>query len=404
MMSKGVMTVLMLLLSCFKTAWFSSQEPPTAANSTHQELTYVSYINGASSDGQKEFQVAMGKKLDLDLETGASLIIQGWDKEVVSVRANMSGRDARDAKIQYDQTDSGLEISSRYVGDRRNYSTDLDLQIMVPSRFDIEIDSMGGEVSITKVEGAISGKTMGGELTLAELKGDLSLTTMGGDISLTDSVVDGEVKTMGGDVTLQDVMGNVRGSTMGGDVVYKNVKKNASSPVQKEVKVTSMGGEINVDDAPFGADVQTMGGNVHVRSASQFVKAETMGGDIDLDSVDGWIQATTMGGNVTATMVGDPSSGKRDVDITSNGGDITLTVPDGLSMNFDIELAYTRNRPGDYKIISDFNIKQEESKQWHENGGTPRKYIEGTGIVGSGANRIKIHTINGDVTIKKGTK
>ncbi len=403
-MSKGIMTMLMLLLSCFKTAWFSSPEPTQTAQLPPQELTYVSYSYEESASNQKEFRVAMGKKLSLDLETGASLDIQGWDQEVVSVKFQKSGRDADECNVSFDESASGVEITSRYMGHGRSHSSDLDFQIMVPNRFDIEIDSMGGEVNIAKVQGKISGKTMGGELALADLKGALSLTTMGGDISLSNSVVDGEVKTMGGDVTLQDVTGTVQGSTMGGNVIYNNVKRNPLSPVKQEVKVSSMGGEIKVDEAPFGADVQTMGGDIHVRSASEYVRAETMGGNIELDAVDGSIQAETMGGNVSANMVGDPSKGKRDVDIQSYGGDITLTVPDGLSMDFDIELAYTKNRSGDYRIISDFDMNQKESSEWDHEDGTSRKYIYGTGTVGSGANKIKIRTINGDVTIKKGAK
>jgi len=40
-------------------------------------------------------------------------------------------------------------------------------------------------------------------------------------------------------------------------------------------------------------------------------------------------------------MVGDPAKGKRDVEIQSMGGDIILTVPSALSMDFDIRLTYT---------------------------------------------------------------
>ena len=406
MISKGIISVLMLLLSCFKTAWFSAPAPAqmAAANVQAAEITYVSYTYGEASDGQKEFPTEPGKKLVLDMETGASLTIQGWEKNSISVQLNRKGRDDRNSELNYKQTPEGLEISSEYQGDRGSYSSDLDLEIMVPSRYNIEIDSSGGDLNITNVDGNISGKTMGGELTLAELKGNLKLTTMGGDISLKDSVVDGEVKTMGGDVTLQDVSGTVEGSTMGGNVVYNNVKKNAASSVKKEVKVNSMGGEIKVDEAPYGADVKTMGGDIEVHSASEYVKAETMGGNINIDAVDGWIRAKTMGGDVIANMVGSASKDKRDVDITSYGGDITLTVPEGLPMNFDIELAYTKNREGDYKIISDFAMDQKESSGWDDHDGTPRRYINGTGSVNGGSNTIKIRTINGDVRIKKAGK
>jgi DUF4097 and DUF4098 domain-containing protein YvlB len=108
-----------------------------------------------------------------------------------------------------------------------------------------------------------------------------------------------------------------------------------------------------------------------------------------------------MGGNVEATMTGDPSDGKRSVALTSMAGDITLSVPAGLSMDIDIELAYTEGHDGDYAIKSDFPVKQEVSPEWERDNGSPRKIIHGTGNVAGGSNRVTIKTVNGNVTIRK---
>jgi DUF4097 and DUF4098 domain-containing protein YvlB len=188
---------------------------------------------------------------------------------------------------------------------------------------------------------------------------------------------------------------------MGGNVVYKNVKPRNGKSTGKVVHITTMGGSINVSDAPEGAEVHTMGGKIHIRSAKQFVSAKTMGGDIEIDDIDGWVKATTMGGNIEVTMTGDPDKGKRDVTLSSMGGDITLTVPGGLSMNVDIELVFTEKRQGKYKIFSDFDIKEEISDKWDFGNGTPRKTIHGTATLKGGKNRIKIETINGNIYLKK---
>ncbi len=134
------------------------------------------------------------------------------------------------------------------------------------------------------------------------------------------------------------------------------------------------------------------------------MKAKTMGGDIDIDEIDGWIEVKTMGGDVSVVMTGNPEEGKRDVKISSKGGDISLTVPPGLSMKFDIELAYTKNRKRDYRIMSEFEIELEETDVWKRSAffGTPRKYIYGTGKISGGRNRIEIETVNGDIFIRAG--
>jgi DUF4097 and DUF4098 domain-containing protein YvlB len=164
-----------------------------------------------------------------------------------------------------------------------------------------------------------------------------------------------------------------------------------------------MGGEIEVDDAPGGADVSTMGGEIRIRSARKYIKAKTMGGEIKIDEIDGGVKATTMGGDVEVNMVGDPDKYDRDVVLSSMGGDIILTVPAGLSMDFDIKLTLThRARDDEYRIISDFPIDIEKSGDWDSMSRSDRRYIYGTGKVAGGKNKIRIDTINGDIIIKKG--
>lgn len=350
----------------------------------------------------REFNLAMGKRLRFDLNAGGSINITGWDREVVAVSANIGGRDGEAVEVGFREVPTGLEINARYGGVRKSYSTDLRLEVQVPRRLDIEIETMGGGIHIANVEGDISGRTMGGELVLSDLKGSLRLTTMGGAISLKRSQVNGKVETMGGEVLLEDVEGDVKGTSMGGKVIYKNVTGPSGQSTGDEVRITSMGGEIKVDSALSGANVSTMGGDIEIGTAARYVKAKTMGGDIRIGSLDGGVKATTMGGDVDVRMVGDPGQGDRAVELTSMGGDITLTVPDGLSMDIYIELAHTRNARESYQITSDFPLQQRESPDWVTDHGTPRKYLYGTGQFGGGRNRVVIKTINGNVRLKKG--
>jgi len=122
-----------------------------------------------------------------------------------------------------------------------------------------------------------------------------------------------------------------------------------------------------------------------------------MGGDIKIDSVDGTVEATSMAGDIAVNLTGD-----GDVTLVSMKGDITLVVPAGLSMEVDIQLAYTQNSARNFKIVSDFDIRQEETQQWDNEHGTPRRYIYGRGSIGGGRNKIKIETINGNIYLKRG--
>ncbi len=374
---------------------------------------------------EKEFDIAKGNKLILDLETGGSIYISGWDKDKVAVKVHVSRIDSDEYDIDFDAGSSRIRITSDHKGSwfkRHNRGGHFEFDIKVPSKFDIEVETMGGEVNIVDVAGKISGETMGGDLDFRNIEGDidfqtmgggirvekvtgfLNLETMGGNITISDSKADGKVSTMGGKILIEDVDGNLKGSTMGGKVTYRNVTGRSSDGRSDgdELSVNSLGGAISIDAAPQGASLETNGGEITVRSARKFVRAETLGGDIRIYEIDGWVKAKTLGGDVIVNMVGDPNKGRRDVTIASLGGDIELTVPDGLSMDFDIEIAYTKNARRDYEIISDFEITEERTDRWEGSGRDKRKFIYGTGQLGGGKNKIEIRTINGNVYIKRG--
>ena len=170
----------------------------------------------------REFKAAMGGRLEFDLDTGGRIEVIGWDRQLISVEVVKGGRDAAECRIDFQETGSGLRITSEYEGSGHSYSTNISFVVRVPRRFDLEFDSMGGGIHVCGVEGRISGKTMGGGLDLNNLGGTINLLTMGGGITLTNSEIEGKVETMGGRVLIENVQGDVRGSTMGGDVVRRN--------------------------------------------------------------------------------------------------------------------------------------------------------------------------------------
>ena len=97
-------------------------------------------------------------------------------------------------------------------------------------------------------------------------------------------------------------------------------------------------------------------------------------------------------------MVGDPGVGRRDVEISSMGGEVRLVVPDGLDMEVVIRLSYTRRHANkNYSIHTDFPLDIRTPDQWERKGGSPRKTIHGTGTIGAGTHKISIRTVNGNV-------
>jgi DUF4097 and DUF4098 domain-containing protein YvlB len=357
-----------------------------------------------------EFDVSPGGTIVFDLESGGSIQILGWDRSSAEISYAQTGRGySHDVKVE--ETRDGIRVSTE-PGVWDGQSKSLHFQVRLPRRFDVEFDTMGGGLHITDLEGKFSGTTMGGGFNLRETKGTVSLKTMGGSIQVTDSELDGSMSTMGGTVYLENVVGDLEATSMGGNVKYRNVRSRdgelraphgvSSRGMDEETVVLStMGGSIDVDDAPAGAAVHTMGGDIEIRNASRFVKAKTMGGDIEIEVDDGWVKATTMAGDVDVVIEEGLGDGGEGVELVSYSGDITLYVPEDLSMDLDLTIAYTRNSKQDFDIISDWDIDIEHSEDWDYDHGTPRKRIYGTGKVKGGRHSIVIETINGDIRLRK---
>jgi DUF4097 and DUF4098 domain-containing protein YvlB len=353
-----------------------------------------------------------GGKLTLNIEPGGSIQVKAADDNRLRVHIEERRECEPACRVDFDNDDGSVRIRAYNSGHPRRTKGELRFRIEVPKNYDLDLHTTGGSVSIDGVNGDIKGRTMGGGLEFANLSGRMDFSTMGGGVRVSDSELDGRVSTMGGNVTLDNVRGDLRGSTMGGNVTQRGDARAMSSSASRSVsssgnrsrssgvvRMRTMGGPIDVDDADEGADVETMGGNIHIGRAGADVRAMTMGGSITLDEVDGAINATTLGGDVTAKMVGDASRGDRDIHISSLHGDIDVTVPKDLSMDVKIELEYTRGHEGEYKVTTDFPVNQSVTDEWDRSHGDPRKTVTVTGKVGGANNTVRIHTINGNVRI-----
>jgi DUF4097 and DUF4098 domain-containing protein YvlB len=343
----------------------------------------------------EEIAVSSGGKLNVNLESGGAITITVWDRDVLSVDADFRGRDADNVRFEVRGDGDTVRVTSEFVERRKRSGSDGEVKIQLPRRFDLRLYTNGGTIEIDGVEGLIEGQTMGGDLKLSGLRGTLNLETYGGEVRLSGSKVDGALKTYGGNMSLTDVVGPVEATTMGGNVVLDNVDGGRVGEGHGEVRISTMGGNISVPDAPFGADLETMGGNIVVERAADHVQASTMGGNVRVESLDGWARVSTMGGNIEVQVTG--SGG--DVRLSSEGGDITLRVPDGFSMDVDITIESTRQGRQDVEVISDFELQTTDPGGWDYSSKPPRRYVRARGSVAGGANKVKIETTDGDVRL-----
>jgi DUF4097 and DUF4098 domain-containing protein YvlB len=116
---------------------------------------------------------------------------------------------------------------------------------------------------------------------------------------------------------------------------------------------------------------------------------------------DAWVGAWTGAGDVEVEVEEGLGDGEKGIEVFSGTGDITIILPEDLSVEMDLEIGYTKNSSRRYRIQSDYHIEIEESDDWDYGNGSPKKYIWGTATIGDGQHLIKIRTVNGHITIEK---
>lgn len=339
-----------------------------------------------------------GGTLTVDIPTGGELSVLGWEHDWVGLEAELRGRDREGTRVELTPAGAGdVRLTARQATDG-SYSTSHRFTLRVPRRYSLAVSSGGGGITLTDLDGRFTGNTGGGPIALSRMRGEARLQTGGGDVAVTDSDLDGFVGTGGGEVRLENVRGSLRSSRNDASDPPSAVRSSDSA-----LSIEKAGGGIDVDSADHGARLFTGGGDIRLGAARVFVDAQTGGGDIFLGPVDGAVTATTGAGAVTIRLAGGGPGGSRDVVVRSGTGPVTIHLDPGAGAEFDVETGYTRSHGRPVKIRSDVALSVTESATYEDaNGGTPRRYVRGTGRVGDGRYKVRIRTVNGDVRIVHG--
>jgi beta-lactamase regulating signal transducer with metallopeptidase domain/DUF4097 and DUF4098 domain-containing protein YvlB len=433
-------------------------EAPAVSGSTLADKTQQLQ---ADTTFQLSVPARSGGTLTLDLKTGGKIIMTGWDRQEVSVRALLRGRDWRATKVTLEPSAGGALLASEFTASGSNQSSSHVFEIKVPRSYNAALSSAGGSVSIAGVDGSFRGQTGGGEINIEKVNGNVDIQTGGGDIHVSDSHVDGNVSTGGGVVRIEGVTGNIVGESGSGPVIQS---KSSRTSVRHEngatlvaiatgdsgvhvgtgsgegrgkstgtlssgsstytstdggisttthwsdddgsktgfarsgISMSMAGGPISLAAAPDGARVTTGGGRIRIGPSGGEVYAMTGGGDIDIGPATGSVEAHTGAGDVKIELKG---AGAHSVSVTSGRGEVVLVVPRDLDATLELETAYTNNLGHKTRIVSDFPLQTTETADWDAREGTPRRYVRARQTLGKGGGIIRVRTVNGNVVLNR---
>jgi DUF4097 and DUF4098 domain-containing protein YvlB len=279
----------------------------------------------------KTFNVQPGGRLALETDHGSIKVnSSGGDAVTVDItfrRKRGSQNRFHDILEDFDveMRQNGQDVSVR-VEHERNPSKfwksvgkylEIEFIITVPKKYDLDLSTAGGSVSIgdlegevlcstsggklafSRIKGAIVGRTSGGSITLDACDGDVDVKTSGGKVRIGKVSGDIVAHTSGGRIEVDEVMGSIRAKTSGG-----SVKARISRQPEDDCTLVTSGGNITVylePDIQVNLDAGVSGGRVK----TDIPVVTVMKGDIDSHSLRGAINGGgpelylhTSGGNI----------------------------------------------------------------------------------------------------------
>jgi hypothetical protein len=325
------------------------------AQNSHSGLLYLSKSLSGESVNQVEARTSGGGIEVTGITSGEARI------EVYVTKNGHSGTYSKD-EIQkiiakdydFSVTVSGNKLTAIAKPKRSfgNWTNDLSISysIYVPTTCGTQLNTSGGGISISNLNGEQHFNTSGGGLELKGLTGKLDGHTSGGGITIADSKDDINLETSGGGIEASRCSG--------------------------QIHLNTSGGSIELNDLSGTIRASTSGGNVDAEKINGELVTHTSGGNISMTAMSGSLEASTSGGNIHVEML---ETGKY-VKLSNSGGSVHLQIPKGKGLDLDIH----GNR-----------IKTEGLNNF--SGSMEKESINGT--INGGGTPIDIHAGSGGVTL-----
>jgi DUF4097 and DUF4098 domain-containing protein YvlB len=192
---------------------------------------------------QGTFAVADSPALTVDNFAGNVTVRAGeaGTIRVVAVKRAASEGDLRRIEVRMRKRDGGLEITTDKPSGLQ--TAWVALEITAPRRTRVDLNTGGGNVSVSGLDGRVEMDTAGGNIELSDASGEIHMETGGGKIDISNASGEIDARTGGGSIAYQGTpQGSFRFDTGAGDIRLR-------LPAELNVKVDldTGTGEIDVD-------------------------------------------------------------------------------------------------------------------------------------------------------------
>jgi DUF4097 and DUF4098 domain-containing protein YvlB len=247
-----------------------------------------------------------------------------------------------------------------------------DLQISVPTKASVAIDTRHGDLNITDRDAPVTLTTEHGDVHVENIAGNANVTLRHGDIVARNISSDLTVNGRVSDSTVEGIKGSVSfNGDFFGDMTVRNVAK--------QVRFTSS--RTNLEFQKLDGQMTMSGDELRINQATGPLRLTSRSKDFHLTDFSGDIQVDDTNADIEMTGVKTPLG---NIDVTNHRGRIMLVVPHDAGFQLD-----ARTLHGD--ISTDFDLNNQ--------GSGSQSHV--TGTVGSGGSRVQLNDEHGDIEIRK---
>lgn len=213
--------------------------------------------------------------------------VEAWDRPEVRITGTL-GKGVEKLEVEGDRGHLSIEVKYPNRGGFGLFSSDntgpTDLQVMVPIRAELEIDSVAANVDVKGVAPReVSIDSVSGDVVLVGAPAELSIDSVSGDVRATTNSRSVDVASVSGDIHLS---GRLEGE-VGVETVSGNADVGVHESSVRSLSGSSVSGDLRIRTALVsGGDIslETVSGDVDLRlpaNLSAEVRGESFSGDLE---------------------------------------------------------------------------------------------------------------------------
>jgi len=260
--------------------------------------------------------------------SGGSIKVNGGNSDEVLVRMYVKkngvswfGSDDVEEALEDYQIDIRQEGNTIYAEAKKengnwnwNNGVSISFVLEVPYATSTDLNTSGGSIHLSRLEGEHEVKTSGGSLNFDEITGYVN------------------ARTSGGSIKINNFSGTVDGKTSGGSIRALNASG--------ELELHTSGGSIVLEEVSGSIDAHTSGGSIRafVKELDQYLTLKTSGGSVKAVIPEGLGVDLDLSGNRVNTRLSNFTGEfeKDKIEGSMNGGGIPVTLKtSGGSVNLE---------------------------------------------------------------------